>query len=817
MLRKMSDIKAYPLRGGMNTVLDRTQLPYGAFSNIENLRPTHPGFKKRGGMSRYNTTPYSTSRIVALYQYRKARVDSKYFLIQAGDGKLVANTGATMPPATTTTLGTAIHTGSTGSNMFPASFCNVDDHLIYSNCLDQHQIFRGESTYVDSFIVKTGTTTLATIPDQGEDYSTEVRNSSSSHVAVLDGLDTAANKEYFFIRTVVPAASFTVTMNAVNGTASTLSVYYWKNDSTWAAVSGLSDGTETGGDTTLAQSGDITFTAPTDEQSRFMYGRTGFWYRFQVSAALDAEVEITSVTYEDTVQDLQNVWDGVPVDPVEVQVEGSTQWDTYGAGAVNLGGLTGGKKIVLIATDPIEGIFADPGSTPNDTGTTISSLKYWDGAAFTTVGTVVDESEGFQQAGWITFPRKAAQPSQFNSSQYYGYLYEIVCSTDIAATCVVAFQTMPYFDINEFGIVGKTCATWKNRAAYSFGQYGEYLYLSATGRPMVLNGSDFGIVQVGDGRPNEIVATRRFQNELMVWQEEKGIEGGCVTIIEGYSPSTWGRLVLTSKIGCVNASSVAVVDGVLTATKTEEKLKTIAFWISRYGICATDGRVVSIISDDIGNYFDPSESTCIRRGYEHAHWLAHDSADNVLRVGLVTGSSIFPNTFLVFDLVDKTWSFDTYHTNASRIGCFAEIEAHSDGTVKTPVVQYTGGFDDGTVYRVNTGNDDTNAAGTTLAIESDVQMEMNGEGRVLFLDEAVVNMAAQAAGDLTLYLYEGGTAKGSKALSMVKEAAANTHRRHRFYLDITHQNISVRFYHGTAGQDVELFDLGLAVSIWEGV
>jgi len=88
---------------------------------------------------------------------------------------------------------------------------------------------------------------------------------------------------------------------------------------------------------------------------------------------------------------------------------------------------------------------------------------------------------------------------------------------------------------------------------------------------------------------------RKFHNELMVWQEEKGVEGGCITLFQGYDPAHFGKLLLSSKVGAMNAKCAVVVDGVMTATATDEKIKTIAFCLSRYGVCATDGTVVSVI------------------------------------------------------------------------------------------------------------------------------------------------------------------------------------------------------------------------------
>ncbi|GAG40661.1 unnamed protein product, partial [marine sediment metagenome] len=251
-----------------------------------------------------------------------------------------------------------------------------------------------------------------------------------------------------------------------------------------------------------------------------------------------------------------------------------------------------------------------------------------------------------------------------------------------------------------------------------------YLYLTEAYNAFGLNGNDYGILETGDGRSNKIVAMRRFHNELLVYQEELGVEGGTLTLFEGYSPTTFGKLVLSTKLGTMNNNSVAIIDGVLTSTRTEEKVKTLAFALSRYGIYACDGLNLFMISDDIQNYFDPTKDECIRRGYESKMWLAHDTAKNVLRIGLVSGDSATePNVFPVFDLVDKVWSFDT---PAQELSCMIEVEGDGD----VAIIQIGGGIDDGFVYQLNYGTNDV----STL-VDSYLQLEFNAGGEYMLLRE----------------------------------------------------------------------------------
>ena len=305
---------------------------------------------------------------------------------------------------------------------------------------------------------------------------------------------------------------------------------------------------------------------------------------------------------------------------------------------------------------------------------------------------------------------------------------------------------------------------------------------------------------------------KQFHNELMVWQEERGKEGGCLTLFEGYSPTTFGKLVLSTRIGTFSAKSAVVIDGVLTSTATEEKIKTLAFFISHYGICASDGKTVTIISDDIQNYFDPTDTTnCIRRGYEKDMWLEYDSAYNVLRIGLVTGSTATTaNTFLVFDLIDKTWAFDTLGQNLS---CMTEVEAAS-GNI--PILQYGGGTDDGAVYRLNTGTDDVDIGDATTAIDGYTTLEFGGFGEMITLRELLSRFKVQSAGNCSLTITQNAiSAVSAKALAMTAEVTNQIVRRHRIPLNITDQLISVKLQNNTAAQSIYLLDLGLKIWLWK--
>jgi len=805
-LRPYIKVDGVPLRGGMKTWHEPSQLNPGEFSVVQNLRPFRPGFEKRRGMAKQHSTADGTNQVMSIYQFKKTRVSENHVLAQMSDGDVLEATNA--PPATTVgVFGAELYSG-TATGQLPAAWNNLNDNLLFSKGSDQHKLWPGTMSYVDKFVVVTGgsdLTTLNGVLTEGLDYSDEVSDDDTSTVAVLNSLDTKGNGAGFLIFVPYEAKSFTLTVQNANGTASALTGYYWKNTSAWADLS-ITDGTKSGS-TTLAQTGTISFTPPTDIQDKFLYGRVGFWYLFVVSVQLDSSVTVSKVTYSADFSSLRNLWDGAPVPAVEVQVEGTSNWETNAADAVDLNLLASGKKIVLASSDPLEAIYIDVGDIPNATGTSLTAVKYWDGDSFESVGTPVDGTAGLSNSGWISFPRQSSvHPLQFQSTQYVAYWYELTFNAELAADMNIGIYTQPYFLVSDFGKVGQCSDVWKERGIYTFAdKFQEYVYISATDAPQVLQGDDFGIVEVGDGRPHKVTAMRNFYNDLMVWQEEKGEIGGCVTIIQGYNPPTFGKLVMSTSLGTFNNKSVVVVDTVKISTSSNEYVKTMAFFISRDGLIGVDGRNFWVLSDDVQNFWDLSKSDCIRVGYESQHWLAYDPQFAVLRMGLVTGTSATtPNTFLVYDLVDHCWYKDVLGANLA----FATNLGASSGNV--PYSQVGGGAADGTIWLLNTGaNDDT------AAIDSYLKLELTGAGQWLDLVWLMIQHKVQTAGNLTVTTYQNGILQDTITLSQTADQTSAAMRRHVMSLNVQESHVSVKIQQASADHYTLLERIGTEVRLWE--
>lgn len=335
-LEKLTDIKGVPLRGGAITVREKPLLPLGAFSMVQNLRGKHPGFKKRKGQRVQHTTADGSNKVESLYQMDKGKRSEKHFFAQMSDGDILEAT--TAPDGTTTgAFGSEVHDG-TATGMIPAAWSVGDDILIYSNGSDQHQIYAGTDNHIIAFIKYDSADTAPPIipTEDGTDYTTELTDGLTSTVAVLDSLDTLANYNCLFICTPIPANRLTWAISLPNGTGAVGTLSYRKNDNTWADTS-ETDGTILSSKT-LGKSGSMTWTHPDDEIPCYMYGRNGFWYRWETATQIDSEVEVTSLTYGSAFQDIVNVWNGAIPYAVEARFydQSATVFNTNRQETLNL-------------------------------------------------------------------------------------------------------------------------------------------------------------------------------------------------------------------------------------------------------------------------------------------------------------------------------------------------------------------------------------------------------------------------------------------------------------------------------------------------
>lgn len=724
----------------------------------------------------------------------------------------------------------------------PATFSSYNDMCIMSDGVNQHQIYTGQKTKPIGFIVYKstsdgllGSTTIPVIPVEGADFAFEVtdeRNSTYADLASVPALD-AATPGALYIVSQVPINKLNITIHTANSNdVGTVTLAYW-NGTAYTSVSGLSDGTDT--TVPLDTSGSITWTSPTDEQPFYAFGLSGFVYRWShngtPSATLSATTKISEVTCEYTggFQAIRNIWDGIltsiPEVKVGVDVDTATEQFTSESGdAFDPSGLVNGDYIYFSSPDPLFAVYLDVGETPNTLTTGyFSDIETWTGSAWTSISNFYDgtkqsyqlgsEASG-KRSGFLSWSRPSTiSKLSFRSTQYFAYWYRIPIAGTLDDGLTWSIEGLPYFDIDEINTYGQTNSPWKDRMVYTFDD--NYVYITPQDKPMTLNGSQYGLLPVGDGRNNKVLALIPYYNELFAFQEEKGKDGGCVSIIEGKEPSgptavrPFDKLVLSTQVGIMNSKSVVYIEDVdVTALTPDMPVFKTIFWLSRYGVYQTNGRVIHNITGNVKNYFDASRTECIRAGYESRHWLGWDDLYKVIRIGLVSGASATePNVFLVYDPFSterEKWSTDSFATQASSLSCIAAVEASSGNS---PTLQY-GGCQDGYVRKLNTGTNDIKADDTNDAIDGDVIFEVSGKGRKMTLDYEVVRMKAQTGTVSETISVDGNTTAVLTDSHDQAGTGSDTYKRIAEERSLDGEHFSIRYRNNTESESMYLLDRG---------
>jgi len=151
------------------------------------------------------------------------------------------------------------------------------------------------------------TDNLAAVANQ-TDYSEAAQDGDTATDVVLSSLSTAAANDFMFVGSAVPIRGVSIDVDATNGTASALTVKYRKSDNSWADITATDN---TGGATSLANDGTVTWTVPTDWIKTTlnaayaidavaikspMYGNTPlYWTRWQWAAGLDSSTTLNSI------------------------------------------------------------------------------------------------------------------------------------------------------------------------------------------------------------------------------------------------------------------------------------------------------------------------------------------------------------------------------------------------------------------------------------------------------------------------------------------------------------------------------------------
>ena len=279
--------------------------------------------------------------------------------------------------------------------------------------------------------------------------SAEIRVLSSTAggatVAYVDDVMVyAAGKPSWFVMSTRPLQGVKFYIETANSVKSILDAYYW-NGSSFTAVSSGSDGTSSGS-IALAQTGTYSFTSTVTTAKPYHFqGDYLYCYLFSLSVGT---AEIEHITADAPFQNIVDLWDGIPRQPISFQVwrneEDKFQDFTLEVNAASyealpyvaqLDGLGENDYIVAMFDERMSALNFDfMAGWVNENADLNPTIYYWNGSAYTTVGTLKDDTligtTSFAQNGLVWW-NPPAETSEAIKTDFgvTGYAYKITFGT----------------------------------------------------------------------------------------------------------------------------------------------------------------------------------------------------------------------------------------------------------------------------------------------------------------------------------------------------------------------------------------------------
>ena len=604
-----------------------------------------------------------------------------------------------------------------------------DEHLVYCNGATT-KVWGGDKSKLSAFIVIDNASDVFRY-----DYTENVQNFSTKTSDLASLFQDSASDVYILIGNTMPISAINWQIgSAPNDTVGTLAVNHW-DGTAWVAVSGLSDGTDSGG-IPLAQSGSMTFTSTAgDTKQKVIEGQLGFWYQVIIPGG-SVNTRIVNVSVTVPVQPLQDFWDGElrPVTSVVKfdNIAGATSRfedntinvlkdeytydkDTRGNTStyMNVSKLGLAEYVLVGSLERLQGIqvkfVSAVTNTVNTTASTTIAVEYWNGAAWTAL-TVTDGTDlggvSFGQAGFITwnpidenveFETNVVESTSSDEGIPLFY-YKISFDKQLAAgndyTVLVSYIAMipvqrqidnydfPLYAQNRLWLFDKSSAiVSKLNTLNSF------------------NGKDSGDPFFFGAKSKTVAAIELYDRTI---QKSSSVvlvlRGSSTHIITGDNPENWAIIDVETEIGCNAPLSLAKATIGLEFAPLQRR--QIAFWQGNSGIYIFDNSTVNLISDDISNYFDQTQSESINlkmadrsvifieveNGEHFAHWL------------FASGTSTTLDKELVFDIKRQNW-FEVDRTSNKRLQGGGLVRDNS-------LNMHSYGYEDnGYLHHLNNGTD----------------------------------------------------------------------------------------------------------------
>ena len=477
---------------------------------------------------------------------------------------------------------------------------------------------------------------------------------------------------YTYLGTVMPIQGIKFYVKTANTVASGMNISYW-NGSAWTTAGSLSDGTAVAGKS-LAQTGIATFSSTeTTAKPKIIYGVFAYWYLVSWSN-LDETTQVSYITVDAPMQLIRDIWDGIPRTTYSyflyksgiytdktLEVTNNSYVDADPTTYVELDSLATSGSQFIGFTERCTGLRVNfVGNHVNTTANTILTVYYWNGQAWTSVGTIDDGTRGvsqsFNQSGFITWDGanitdeyKTTIGSNDTLFYYYKLTFSQALSADVQMFYIAGVPAQTDISPYKFSIMFQNrvvlCSDQsENRNEILIGGYNSVA---------IWNGGDSGTFYLGDNK--DLIAAGSLYTRYggTLYENLVITKKGETWLIDGTSPSNYVLYKISESYGCVAHGTFKVCDiGYEIAPGIN---KHVAIWQAEGAMVIFDSNVVLPIHYDIKDVFDPASSITINTSMIHKSEGFYDEAKGEYHWLWASGASTTLDKEYVYDLIHRKW------------------------------------------------------------------------------------------------------------------------------------------------------------------
>lgn len=480
--------------------------------------------------------------------------------------------------------------------------------------------------------------------------------------------DAATNTAYVYVGSTRPLTGVKFYVQTANTATATCTCSEWTGTG-WSALS-VTDGTASSGNT-LAVTGTVTWSSTVSTSKVKVINENLAYYYYFTFTDIDAATALYMVTVQAPVQELVDLWDGVPrllysynkyttVYADETLNVYQLDYDSDDATTYsNISALTSSQYLYVGFAERMHGIKVYLGETKVNANTAIAYVYYWNGSAWTNCGTLDDgtsvSGKSFNRTGVITW----SDPGKSNeftttiggSSQWYYYRisFSATLSANVYLDTIAGIPTQTDIKPYRFPV------QWQNRLFLLNDQSSQSNAAvgSSYGTVCVFNGQDSGYLTFGGMRDLECGATLFTRYGGSIYENLIVCKKNETYLVDGTSFDDYIVYKISSTRGCVAPLTMKVCD---TGYEVAPGLtKHTLVWLSTSGVIMFDANSMIEISNDIGDRFERKTDTKINFTYSHQSAAFYDSMMGGYHLLIATGSSTYPNEEWVYDLVRKKW------------------------------------------------------------------------------------------------------------------------------------------------------------------